>query len=119
MFRNKKTGAILTDEQYKELREREVVTFWNELSEEERKEWGSFEEFRQKEFGIWPDGDFEYIGKKVEELLELGMDVLVNYMDDELREQVHRELAPCTDEEFLVRYMELHREKFDEEFDVN
>ena len=54
-----------------------------------------------------------------EEFLKLGMDTLVNYMDDELREQVHRELAPCTDKEFLVRYMELHREKFDEEFDVN
>lgn len=57
--------------------------------------------------------------KTVEELLKLGMDVLVNYMDDELREQVHMELAPCTEEEFLTRYIELHREKFDEEFDVN
>ena len=119
MYRNKWTGALLTDEEYRALREREVASFWNELSEEERKEWGSFEEFRQKELSYWPDGDFEYIGKTVEELLKLGMDVLVNHMDDDLREQVHRELAPCTDEEFLVRYMELHREKFDEEFDVN
>jgi len=118
MFRNRKTGTILTDEEYRALREREVLAFWNELSAEEKEEWGSFEEFRQKEFGIWPDEDFEYI-KTAEELLKLGMDTLVNYMDDELREQVHRELAPCTDAEFLVRYMELHREKFDEAFDIN
>ena len=59
------------------------------------------------------------IKEAAEELLKLGMDVLMNHMDDDLREQVHRELAPCTDKEFLVRYMELHREKFDEEFDVN
>jgi len=57
--------------------------------------------------------------KKVKELLKLGMDVLVNHMDDDLREQVHRELAPCTDAEFLSRYIELHKEKFGEEFDIN
>lgn len=119
MYRNKWTGALLTDEEYRALREREVVDLWNELSEEKRKEWGCFESFREREFSYWPDGDFEYIGKKVEELLELGMDVLMNHMDDDLREQVHRELAPCSNKEFLIRYMELHREKFDEEFDVN
>lgn len=33
--------------------------------------------------------------------------VIANYMDDEIREQVHRELAPCTFPEFLDRYVEL------------
>jgi len=61
MYRNKWTGALLTDEEYRALREREVLDFWNELSAEEKEEWGSFEEFRQKEFSFWPDGDFEYI----------------------------------------------------------
>ena len=61
MFINKKTGIKLTDKEYQELREREVLDFWNELSVEERKEWGSFESFREKEFGIYPDPDFEYI----------------------------------------------------------
>ena len=61
----------------------------------------------------------EILQKKVKELLKLGMDILMQHMDDQLRERVHMELAPCTDEEFLVRYMELHREKFDEEFDIN
>lgn len=34
-------------------------------------------------------------------------DDIVTYMDDEIREQVHSELAPCTEEEFLNRYLEL------------
>jgi hypothetical protein len=35
------------------------------------------------------------------------MDAIVCCMDDEVREQVHMELAPCTNEEFLRRYSEL------------
>ena len=31
-------------------------------------------------------------------------------MDDDIREQVHGELAPCTPEEFLKRYLELDPE---------
>lgn len=36
-----------------------------------------------------------------------NMDVIANYMDDEIREQVHGEIAPYTDEEFLKRYVKL------------
>ena len=36
-----------------------------------------------------------------------NMDALAMLMDDEIRERVHSELAPCTDEAFLVRYLEL------------
>ena len=35
------------------------------------------------------------------------LDVIATYMDDEKREQVHFELAPCTPEEFLIRYVDL------------
>lgn len=35
------------------------------------------------------------------------MDVIASYMDDDIRETVHYELAPCTPEEFLIRYMDL------------
>lgn len=41
------------------------------------------------------------------------------YMDDEIREEVHRELAPCTNEEFMEEYKKRHMEKFGEEFIVN
>ena len=32
---------------------------------------------------------------------------LADLMDDDTRETVHAELAPCTEEEFLTRYLEL------------
>lgn len=34
-------------------------------------------------------------------------DAVVNVMDDDTREAVHAELAPCTDLEFLTRYLDL------------
>ena len=34
-------------------------------------------------------------------------EAIVNMMDDEIREQVHSELSPCTEVEFLARYLEL------------
>lgn len=42
-----------------------------------------------------------------EALQGMAWDVIVHYMDDETRERVHMELAPCTDEEFLTRYLEI------------
>ena len=35
------------------------------------------------------------------------MDTIASYMDDDKREHVHFELAPCEPEEFLKRYLEL------------
>lgn len=35
------------------------------------------------------------------------MEAIASYMDDNGRERVHYELAPCTNEEFLLRYCEL------------
>lgn len=35
------------------------------------------------------------------------MDAIAVYMDDEIRERVHFELAPCDPETFLRRYLEL------------
>ena len=43
-------------------------------------------------------------------------DAAVQLMDDELREQIHAELAPCTDEEFLREYERRHLEKFGSRF---
>lgn len=34
-------------------------------------------------------------------------DAVVNLMDDDTREAVHAEIAPCTEAEFLARYLEL------------
>lgn len=38
------------------------------------------------------------------------MDAIAVYMDDDKRERVHFELAPCEPEEFLKRYLELDPE---------
>lgn len=37
------------------------------------------------------------------------MSALVNYMDSEIREEVHRLCAPCDNETFLEHYCELDR----------
>ena len=42
----------------------------------------------------------------------------VNLMDDEIREELHNEMAPCTDLEFLEEYMKRHEEKYGEEFEI-
>ena len=42
----------------------------------------------------------------------------VNLMDDEICEELHEKMAPCTDLEFLEAYMEAHEEKFGEEFQI-
>ena len=38
------------------------------------------------------------------------MDTISSYMDDDIREDVYADLAPCTAEEFLTRYLELDPE---------
>ena len=47
---------------------------------------------------------------------QVSFEAAVNLMDDELREQVHEELAPCTEQEFVERYAELHEERYCEGF---
>jgi homoserine kinase len=43
-------------------------------------------------------------------LAEKDWDLIVSFMDDKIREKVHSELAPCTEQEFLTRYLELAEE---------
>ena len=37
------------------------------------------------------------------------LDIISTYMDDEIRERLHYELAPCEPGEFLARYIEEDR----------
>lgn len=48
---------------------------------------------------------------------EIDFDVAVTYMDDDIREQLHRELAPCTEQEFFDNYCKAHKAKFDEDWE--
>lgn len=53
----------------------------------------------------------DYYGNNV------NFDAAVEYMDDEIREQLHNQLTPCTDQEFFDAYAKAHAKKFDgEEF---
>ena len=51
--------------------------------------------------------------------VEIDFDVAVNLMDDEIREELHRELAPCTEQEFFSAYEKAHAEKYGEEWELS
>lgn len=48
---------------------------------------------------------------------EIDFDVAVQLMDDEIREQIHADIASCTEQEFFDAYCEAHETKFGEEFE--
>lgn len=53
------------------------------------------------------------------EIIAQGLyDQAVALMDDEIREEVHQDLAPCTEAEFLTEYMKRHEEKYGVPFTV-
>lgn len=48
-----------------------------------------------------------------EDIVRRGLyNAAVELMDNELREQLHEELSPCSDAEFLTRYLIEHEKKF-------
>lgn len=49
---------------------------------------------------------------------QVDFEAAVNLMDDEIREALHAELAPCTEQEFFDAYCKAHAEKYSEEFAV-
>lgn len=50
---------------------------------------------------------------------EIDFEAAVGLMDDDLREDLHRLMAPCTEAEFFAAYCAAHRDKFGEEFEPN
>lgn len=49
----------------------------------------------------------------------VDFDEAVNLMDDEIREAVHADIAPCTDQEFMDEYVKRHEAKYGETFEIN
>ena len=47
---------------------------------------------------------------------EISFETAVNFMDEEIREKLHMELAPCAEQEFLTAYKKAHKEKYGEEW---
>lgn len=49
----------------------------------------------------------------------IDFDSSVDLMDDDIREKIHFELAPCTEQEFFTAYEKAHAEKFGEEWELS
>lgn len=49
---------------------------------------------------------------------QVDFEAAVNLMDDEIREALHAELAPCTEQEFFDAYCKAHEEKYGDEFAI-
>ena len=49
---------------------------------------------------------------------EVDFDAAVNMMDVEIREELHNELAPCTEQEFMDAYVKAHKVKYNEQFEI-
>lgn len=49
---------------------------------------------------------------------QVDFEAAVNLMDGEIREAIHAELAPCTEQEFFDAYCKAHEEKYGEEFAI-
>lgn len=44
---------------------------------------------------------------------------IVQMMDDEIREELHCELAPCSKQEFFDAYTKAHQEKYGETWELD
>ena len=49
----------------------------------------------------------------------LNFAAAVNLMDDDIREQLHDELAPCTPQVFFDAYVSAHAKKFGEDWTLD
>ena len=49
---------------------------------------------------------------------EVNFDACVAMMDDDLREEIHNEIAPCTNQEFIDKYAKRHEVKYGESFQI-
>lgn len=49
----------------------------------------------------------------------IDYEIAVNLMDDEIREHLSLELAPCTDQEFFSAYEKAHEDKYGEEWELS
>lgn len=48
----------------------------------------------------------------------VDFDACVILMDDAIREDLHGDMAPCSNQEFLDAYVQRHLEKYGEEFAI-
>lgn len=49
--------------------------------------------------------------------LKIKFEDAVEFMNDEIREELHSKLSPCTDQKFLSAYAKAHFKKFNKSFE--
>lgn len=63
---------------------------------------------KTKEISLDNGNRFTNAHDAIQEIMDRNLwDAVVNTMDDDTRDAVAAELAPCTEEAFLTRYLEL------------
>lgn len=50
--------------------------------------------------------------------VNIDYDLAVSFMDDDLREEIHGDLAPCTDQQFFDEYAKRYEQKFNEVWEL-
>lgn len=51
--------------------------------------------------------------------VEINYEAAIVFMDDEIREALHLEMAPCTEQDFFTAYEIEHEKKFGEEWELS
>lgn len=51
--------------------------------------------------------------------MKFEFEYTIEYMHDEIRERLHDELAPCTEQEFFTAYENEHEKFFGEEWELS
>lgn len=49
--------------------------------------------------------------------IEINFYIAVCMIDDGLREEIHRDISPCSDQEFFNAYAAVHLQRFGEEWE--
>jgi hypothetical protein len=50
---------------------------------------------------------------------EIDFDAALQLMDDEIRERLHSELAPCSEQEFFTAYERAHAEQYGTDWELS
>ena len=50
---------------------------------------------------------------------EINWDAAIMLMDEDIRETLHNEMAPCTEQEFFAAYEIAHEAKYGEEWELS
>lgn len=82
-------------------------------------EWDDDDEFIQAtELYDW-NHDGKYVWRENNRGIEVfELEVARNYMDGEICEEINKKYLFKSEQEFFVRYLEMHEEKYEEEFEI-